>query len=141
MKVCNHCKQELEISNFRYRKKRNCLDYYYQSICRSCERLKEKKNYYIDHNKSKEKLRQKMRYHLYKITETQYQTLVERQDNLCAICNTNTPGGRGNWHVDHDHQTGKVRGLLCHCCNTGLGLFKDNPDLLLKAKEYLNGSK
>ncbi len=44
-------------------------------------------------------------------------------------------------HIDHDHSTGKVRGLLCSCCNTGIGMFKDNPDVLDRAAFYLVRSR
>ena len=45
--------------------------------------------------------------------------------------------GGGRFHIDHDHSTGKVRGLLCTACNMGLGLFKDDPEMLLRAIDYL----
>ncbi len=76
---------------------------------------------------------------------------LEKQGGGCAICGTSLPGGRWNtWHVDHDHQCcgysqktcGQcVRGLLCATCNVGLGQFKDDPDLLRAAADYLEQAK
>lgn len=66
-----------------------------------------------------------------------YQKLLQIQDHKCAICHTTNPRGRGNWHIDHCHKTHKVRGLLCTTCNTGLGHFKDDPDIIRLALAYL----
>lgn len=71
------------------------------------------------------------------ITGQDYNDMKKAQDNKCAICETTIPGGRGDFHVDHDHKTGKIRALLCFPCNTGLGHFKDNPEFLEKAAFYL----
>lgn len=88
-------------------------------------------------------------YHIrysYSLTPDQYNTLLERQGGRCPICRTDTPGGKGTWHIDHDHaccpkkgrSCGKcVRNLLCNSCNTGLGLFGDNVKFLLSAAKYL----
>lgn len=74
----------------------------------------------------------------YGLTIGDYNTLLEAQDGRCKICGTTKPGGHGNrFAVDHAHETGEVRGLLCQQCNCALGHFKDNPDLLRKAAEYL----
>lgn len=60
----------------------------------------------------------------------------------CWICGTHDwPGMHGRPHVDHCHKTGKVRGILCAECNSGLGKFKDRPEFLIKAVEYLLGSR
>lgn len=61
--------------------------------------------------------------------------MLEAQGGCCAICKA--PKGN-KLCVDHDHRTGKVRGLLCSNCNAGLGMFKDSEDLLQSAKGYLN---
>lgn len=77
----------------------------------------------------------------YGITNDGYNQRYVDQNGGCAICKSTNPGG-GNLHfaVDHDHATGTVRGLLCSCCNTGLGFFKDNAALLLRAVDYLRSS-
>ncbi len=72
----------------------------------------------------------------YGLTVEQHQALFEIQGGLCLICNESF-GKRV--HIDHDHSTGRVRGLLCHTCNVGLGHFKDSSALLRKAAEYLEG--
>jgi len=59
------------------------------------------------------------------------------QGGKCAICETDKPRGKGGFHVDHCHKTGKLRALLCAECNMMLGLAKDNPLRLLKAIAYL----
>lgn len=76
----------------------------------------------------------------YGITTEQRDALLAAQNFRCAVCATDTPGGRGTWHVDHCHTSGRVRGLLCCQCNRGLGQFKDNPALLLNAANYLKKS-
>jgi hypothetical protein len=76
----------------------------------------------------------------YGLTEADWDTLLIAQAGRCGICRGETPGGKGRWHIDHCHATGKVRGLLCHHCNVGLGNFKDDPDLLRTAIAYLAGA-
>jgi hypothetical protein len=59
--------------------------------------------------------------------------MIEAQGGLCAIC----AGPLDRPHVDHDHETGKVRGILCFNCNAGLGKFKDSVEIADAATEYL----
>lgn len=73
----------------------------------------------------------------YGITLEEYNQRLAEQDYSCKICNTTEPGHRGTFHVDHNHITGAIRGLLCHRCNTGIGLLQDSPTLLLSAHRYL----
>jgi hypothetical protein len=61
--------------------------------------------------------------------------MVSKQGGICAICRETKID-----RIDHDHKTGKVRGLLCHCCNAALGLFRDLPDRLRAAAEYLENA-
>jgi hypothetical protein len=87
------------------------------------------------HNNSLEKRVKK-----FGISVEQYNEFVEKQNNCCAICGTHKDNftGRGsNFHIDHCHTSGKVRGLLCNNCNTGLGQFKDNAESLQSAIQYL----
>ena len=75
---------------------------------------------------------------VYGITREQYDAILEAQSGRCALCFADEPGGSGKWHVDHCHDGGGVRGLLCLRCNVGLGNFRDDPDLLWSAIEYLH---
>lgn len=70
----------------------------------------------------------------YGISEADFQRLLAKQKGLCAVCES-APGT----DVDHNHVTGKVRGILCPKCNKALGLFKDSSFVLAKAIFYLNG--
>jgi hypothetical protein len=76
----------------------------------------------------------------YGMTLEEWDELFEAQNKSCKICGTDTPGGKGFWHVDHDHATDKVRGILCNGCNLGLGHFKDSLENLKKAQDYLKAN-
>lgn len=69
----------------------------------------------------------------------EYQLMLESQNGLCAICNS-PPKANLRLAVDHDHQTGRVRGLLCNRCNLALGAFHDSSVYLLRAISYLERS-
>lgn len=62
--------------------------------------------------------------------------VLAAQDNKCGICGTVEPGRQG-WHADHEHTSGELRGVLCKCCNSGLGRFRDSCSLLSDAIHYL----
>jgi hypothetical protein len=74
----------------------------------------------------------------YNFPQELYDERLDDQGGVCAICGTDSPGGRGQFHADHNHQTNQPRGVLCHNCNVALGNFKDNPELLEKAIVYLS---
>lgn len=82
----------------------------------------------------------------YGIDDFTLEGMKKKQDNKCYLCGSE--GfliGKNNHNeklvVDHDHNTGKVRKLLCHNCNRALGLFQDNPEVLRKAADYVEDHK
>lgn len=75
--------------------------------------------------------------HKYNLEPQHKQALLDAQSNACAICRYEFGQKMGDMKVDHDHATGKVRGLLCDHCNRGLGFFRDNQDNLKTAISYL----
>lgn len=85
--------------------------------------------------KHKQLARRMMR--IYGLSVAEYESLLVSQKNQCLICGNEMVRP----HIDHCHSTGKVRGLLCMSCNTGLGMFRDDITLLLKAMAYLNNAK
>mgnify|MGYP001598902286 CR=1 FL=1 len=87
--------------------------------------LKESKEYYL-------KYRNKATAKRYGISLVEYEDLLQTANNQCQICRTTE-----TLRVDHDHKTGKVRGILCLHCNSGLGYFKDSQKLLKVAIKYL----
>ncbi len=85
--------------------------------------------------------------HYMGLSRVEFDALLSLQGNRCAICERTEPGGKGRWHVDHDHACTEhgpkkacqkcYRGLLCFNCNVALGYLGDSPMTLLKAADYL----
>lgn len=147
-KRCSRCGKSKDESNFfKNRAKKDGLDEY----CKTCRvsyresRKKESKEYkatvdrcnkaYYRRNRSKilKKVKKRRLVYKYGMTEKQYKKMVKDQGEKCAICKR-----KARLVVDHNHRTGRVRGLLCVRCNNGLGQFLDRPSLLKKALVYLN---
>ncbi|AGF91696.1 hypothetical protein SVPG_00013 [Synechococcus phage S-CBP4] len=73
----------------------------------------------------------------YGMSPEEYEELLEEQLNCCACCGSSDPKRKAGFVIDHDHQTGQVRGLLCHSCNIGIGQLGDSIFGLTQAINYL----
>jgi hypothetical protein len=100
-------------------------------VCLDCKRENGKR--YRD--KNRKKLNLKNRVGRYGISIADYKKMMKQQGGKCAICGDSLD--KVTIRIDHNHETGEVRGLLCASCNTGLGLLKDSPLVLENAKKYL----
>jgi len=146
-KTCNRCQRLLPFESFN--KNRTFPDGL-QPYCRECHKAhnadlyqrnkvnpswvakaKERRKKWHQKNGRSAALRK-----LYGITVQQYEAASEAVGGLCEICGEKCVTGK-TLAVDHDHETGAVRGLLCRKCNSGLGLFNDSTELLKAAAEYL----
>lgn len=88
--------------------------------------------------KYKQKLRRSLLRRKYGMTLQSFDEMVNAQNGACAICmNPFKPNDNKSTHVDHCHRTGKVRGILCSGCNTGIGQFKENAEALRRAADYV----
>ena len=131
--VCGTCKMKLPSDCFhRCKGVKRGLQY----NCKSCRR-----EYSASTHQKQYHRNQGLKYS-YGISAEEYGSMLKIQGGRCKICGCekNTRVDREMaLAVDHDHKTGKVRGLLCDKCNRGLGFFRDNPALLLQAISYLEG--
>jgi hypothetical protein len=149
MKICSACKSEKSRGDF-YKDKRHS-----DGLCSQCKYCESKRKaiYAKTSNGRQVRKNSEKRYRITTkgkifqrkqnlkrfrgITLDEYDSMLSLQGGVCAICGTAAPGGSGAFHVDHDHNTNKIRGLLCVKCNPALGGFKDSIDILLKAARYL----
>ena len=115
----------------------------YQYVCRCTETRKcnpcAKRKYRLTHaDKIHSYSRTVLRQAKYGLSPEDFDILWKSQSGCCAICaKPLIDSGHDGLHVDHDHQTGEVRGLLCGHCNRGLGQFLDSLQLLEAAVEYM----
>ena len=123
---CVYCKQRKHMSEFRSRKQGRMG---IGSSCKACDEAKNRE--YVEKNRMKLNLKR------YGITLEQYDEIVIEQAGRCAICLTAEVNGKGRFHVDHDHETGLIRGLLCNHCNWMLGHARDNTEIMRSAIRYL----
>lgn len=144
-KRCKACGEDKELNLFPIDKK---AKYGRRVYCKTCEKTRREaegnhaEKQRIWRNNNREGYRTYARLWSYKklginITEEQYVSLKERQDNKCALCG-NSPKQDRVLCLDHNHATGQPRGLLCNDCNIGLGKFKDDIEVLAKAIVYLS---
>ena len=91
-------------------------------------------------NKNRENYRKHRLKTKYNITIEQYNFMLEKQNGCCNICKKHQDELKNILAVDHDHATGKIRGLLCMKCNRALGAYNDNIDILLNAIEHLKSN-
>ena len=86
----------------------------------------------------KAKIRESTRKITYNLQPGEWDAIFIAQGSKCAICQDDKPAvTKRPWHTDHCHLTGKVRGILCHHCNTAIGALKDNPSLMRIAADYV----
>jgi hypothetical protein len=123
-KKCGHCGQIKLLEEFN---KDKYTVTKHTSFCRDCIKIKGD-NYRFSNQGKRTTL--KYRHNISDKDLDIYLTV-----EYCEICGDKLTGK--NKHLDHNHKTGKYRGALCNLCNTGLGHFKDNPELLILAAEYL----
>lgn len=105
-------------------------------FCAECLRFRTKTS---SHGHARDQAQRAKNIRRYGLTLGGLETLLLFQGERCAICYTSEPGGYGSFHIDHDHATRKVRGLLCGRCNVGIGMFREDPALMAAASAYLDG--
>lgn len=141
---------------------KTCADGFF-AFCKACERsrkkeyeknnqekIRQKRKVYKKNNKEKHKVNAKKYYerypekvralrlkNSYNLTLDQYNKMLEMQNKSCAICRRHSSEFKRTLSVDHDHETGEVRGLLCSPCNTAIGLFRENLVIIKLAASYI----
>lgn len=134
-KICSKCKTEKPSEEFWNQPDKKDGKCYQCKKCRAAAKRKSR----LTHYHTIQQYNRKYKYH---IEPLEHNILFKKQGGVCAICGKKETVKRNKitqeLSVDHDHKTNKIRGLLCHSCNVGLGKFKDNPYLLQSAIDYLN---
>jgi hypothetical protein len=161
MKACNRCGETKDLSEFH--RAAGARDGH-RGECKVCARLLRRENYeknreiyierarlWVRENPDRARATRKRRnarpevkrsardaYYrrTYGVSADEFDAMLEAQGGRCAICKE-MPERLASMHVDHDHATGEVRGLLCLNCNQGIGKLKDDASLLLRAAFYL----
>ena len=134
-KVCNKCKEEKPLTAFY---KHRGGKYERKGFCAVCERARTAAWRKQAGDAHKQAARSSYISRKYNLTVETFNQMRVEQNHKCAICGVDELEVKfGKLYIDHNHDTGKVRQLLCHYCNTGLGMFKDDIDTLLAAVAYL----
>lgn len=149
MPVCKVCKKEQDFTKFY---KNNTYLSGYTSKCKKCHNKQSLENHTVNRDNrllqmskyQKEKYDEKRNrdyIRKYGITLDLYEEIKEEQNSCCKVCGTHESKiSKNRLFVDHCHTSGKIRGLLCHNCNSMLGLAKDNISILQDAVKYLEAN-
>lgn len=156
MKKCNKCGIEKSLTEFHNDKDKKDGK---ATLCKACKcantaRFRETNPQYMSkwrsYNKEEVKDYNYQHYHnnliyhrnrqlknYYGITLEEFEAILKAQGESCAICGADSCSDGRSFNVDHNHATGEVRGILCRPCNAGLGMFKDSPEIMINAYQYL----
>lgn len=128
---CNKCNEVLPVTDFHIQSGKNTNHYRFNSPCKFCAHVGRNINY---HKAYQRKLK-------YNLTQEDYDLKLKEQNYSCAICDIHKDDYPKEFSVDHCHKTGKVRALLCTQCNSGIGFFRENINVMKKAIGYLKKYK
>lgn len=135
-KKCSKCQVEKPLDNFRKDKRRKSG---LKNVCKACADAR-----YKEYKAQNPEVVRQMRYksylkNKYNLSVEAYNSMLESQDNKCAVCKSESTNNSlyKTMVVDHDHSTGYIRGLLCHPCNSTLGASLENIERLIKCANYL----
>lgn len=142
LKTCTKCRVEKSTDQYSVsRQGKNGP--VYRSNCKDCQ-AKSARQWFADNSERANENRRRWNLeNLYGLTVEGYDQMLANQGGVCAICGNGEPTAHGRTGtqfrlaVDHDHETGRVRGLLCQKCNRSIGLLDDDVDLLKRAIDYL----
>ena len=141
MKVCTVCKENKELAEFHNSKTYKDGKCY---RCITCDRKARAQYKDANRDRFREVSRNKRVRHVHGLEPEDYRRMLDSQGGVCAICKTDNVGGRNslNTHlmhfaIDHCHNSGVIRGLLCNCCNRGIGLLDEDPLVMAEAIKYL----
>ena len=137
MKVCKKCGELKPLSEYSFKRPKNRKPGL-QPRCKTCA-AQDTKEWNI---KNEHRRRELYLQRTYGISENEYNAMLLNQNNSCLLCRTefSDTWGANAPVVDHCHNTGKVRGILCNECNRGLGYFHDNIKALENAVDYLRSN-
>ena len=136
LKKCTKCGQELPATEKYFYKKSNAPDGLYYT-CIPCNKICSEKYYQKNRERILKRVSKKTLKAKYNMTLGDYDKLLSKQNECCKICGNHKDNYERKLHVDHSHETGEIRGLLCSNCNTGIGLFQESIKLLIKAICYI----
>jgi len=125
-RICSKCGETKNVVDFRVNKITASGQKRYRGECKACN---SKYSWEVKLEK------------VFNITPEYYYELLQLQNNCCAICDIKMEETNKRLIVDHDHETGLVRGLLCDSCNLGIGKLKDSEELLMKAVNYIEKNR
>ena len=151
-RVCTVCKEEKDLSEFynhptgkdgKTSRCKKCMNDYQRSRATYVQNHPKKRKYrYKEYTPGTPEYRKNNQLRtVYGITLIKFRELLRRQGYRCAICGMHQDDLSSSLHIDHCHTTKRIRGLLCRECNQGLGKFRDNPEFLKNAIEYLKNEE
>lgn len=148
MRICKRCHESRDGSRFGVNKHGNL-----NGTCKDCVNTAKRAKYHAD-PQARRRMLDGQKSWKYGLSREAFDEMLASQGGGCAVCGATTPGGKGEWHIDHDHSccnlppngSGRTcgrctRGLLCSKCNVGLGAFDDDIDKMSAAMAYLMSSR